>query len=81
MVVPTRLGDRRTLDRYPAMAQRPREGNVSTKERDKNAIGSRSDEAARSEVTSKALHPGRVPDLEPGKYSDGHPLDEVHYLE
>jgi hypothetical protein len=23
----------------------------------------------------------RVPDLQPGTYSDGHPLDEVHYLE
>jgi hypothetical protein len=22
----------------------------------------------------------RVPELEPGAYSDGHPLDEVHYL-
>jgi hypothetical protein len=25
--------------------------------------------------------PDRVPDLKPGKYSDGHPLDEVQYLE
>ncbi|MGZ3445795.1 MAG: hypothetical protein ACXU88_08955 [Myxococcaceae bacterium] len=25
--------------------------------------------------------PERVPDLKPGKYSDGHPLDEVQYLE
>ena len=25
--------------------------------------------------------PERVPDLKPGKYSDGHPLDEAHYLE
>jgi hypothetical protein len=25
--------------------------------------------------------PGAVPDLKPGKYSDGHPLDEVQYLE
>ena len=25
--------------------------------------------------------PGRVPDLKPGKHSDGHPLDEVQYLE
>jgi hypothetical protein len=25
--------------------------------------------------------PRRMPDLQPGAYSDGHPLDEVHYLE
>ncbi len=25
--------------------------------------------------------PDRVPDLKPGHYSDGHPLDQVHYLE
>src|SRR5262245_14624204 len=25
--------------------------------------------------------PGRVADLKQGHYSDGHPLDEVHYLE
>src|SRR5512137_664642 len=27
------------------------------------------------------LQPGPVPELKPGKYSDGHPLDEVQYLE
>jgi hypothetical protein len=51
------------------------------KRRDKNASGNQSVEAAQSEVTSKALHPGLVPDLKPGRYSDGHPLDEIHYLE
>jgi hypothetical protein len=59
--------------------------NVSKKEfekrQDKNTSGSRSDEAAQSEVTAKALHPGLVPDLKSSKYSDGHPLDEIHYLE
>ena len=28
-----------------------------------------------------ARRPARVPELAPGHYSDGHPLDEVHYLE
>jgi hypothetical protein len=32
-------------------------------------------------LTSKDTQPGRVPDLKKGTYSDGHPLDEVHYLE
>jgi hypothetical protein len=27
------------------------------------------------------LRPERVPDIKPGQYSDGHPLDEVQYLE
>jgi len=35
----------------------------------------------KQETTKTALQPGRVPDLKPGKYSDGHPLDEVQYLE
>jgi len=59
--------------------------NVSKKEfekrRHKNTTGSRSGEAAQSEVAPTALHPGRVADVTPRKYSDGHPLDEVHYLE
>ena len=25
--------------------------------------------------------PQMIPDLQQGKYSDGHPLDDVHYLE
>ena len=37
--------------------------------------------SAQSEVTSKALHPGVVPNSKSDKYSDGHPLDEIHYLE
>lgn len=32
-------------------------------------------------MAPKAPLPERVPDLKPGKYSDGHPLDEVQYLE
>jgi hypothetical protein len=32
-------------------------------------------------MAPKASVPPRVPDLKPGNYSDGHPLDEVHYLE
>ena len=30
---------------------------------------------------AKPERPEKVPDLKPGKYSDGHPLDEVQYLE
>lgn len=36
---------------------------------------------AKEETSKTPLQPGRVPDLKPGKYSDGHPLDEVQYLE
>jgi len=36
---------------------------------------------AKEEASKTPLQPGRVPDLKPGKYSDGHPLDEVQYLE
>jgi len=36
---------------------------------------------AKQEASKPPLQPGRVPDLKPGKYSDGHPLDEVQYLE
>ncbi len=32
-------------------------------------------------MAKKDLQPGRVPDLKEGHYSDGHPVDEVHYLE
>jgi hypothetical protein len=32
-------------------------------------------------MSKKDSQPEQVPDLKPGKYSDGHPLDEVHYLE
>jgi hypothetical protein len=32
-------------------------------------------------VAKKGSRPNRVLDLKQGKYSDGHPLDEVHYLE
>jgi hypothetical protein len=36
---------------------------------------------AKEKPAKAAAEPGRVPDLKPGKYSDGHPLDEVQYLE
>lgn len=29
----------------------------------------------------KDHEPELVPEIKPGHYSDGHPLDEVHYLE
>jgi len=32
-------------------------------------------------MSKKDAPPNLVPDLRQGKYSDGHPLDEVHYLE
>jgi hypothetical protein len=32
-------------------------------------------------MPKKELQPARVPDLKPAKYSDGSPLDEVHYLQ
>jgi len=35
----------------------------------------------KEETATPALQPGRVPDIQPGKYTDGHPLDEVQYLE
>jgi hypothetical protein len=35
----------------------------------------------KKEMTNKDLQPERVLDLKPGEYSDGHPLDEVQYLE
>ena len=31
--------------------------------------------------SAEGLSPERVPDLKPGTYSDGHPLDRAHYLE
>ncbi len=31
--------------------------------------------------TKAGAQPGRVPELRPGHYSDGHPLDQAHYLE
>ena len=36
---------------------------------------------AKPEAPKTPLQPGRIADLKPGKYSDGHPLDEVQYLE
>ena len=36
--------------------------------------------AKQPESTTKP-QPGRVMDLKPGTYCDGHPLDEVQYLE
>jgi hypothetical protein len=58
---------------------------VSEKEierrRDKSPSGSLSDVAAKPELTSKPSQPGRASDLKRGKYTDGHPLDEVQYLE
>jgi hypothetical protein len=35
----------------------------------------------KSKKPNDDLRPKRVADLKPGEYSDGHPLDEVHYLE
>lgn len=32
-------------------------------------------------MAKKDSRSDRVPELKPGKYSDGHPLDQVHYLE
>ena len=32
-------------------------------------------------MTSKDIQPERVPSIKQGTYSDGHPLDDVHYLE
>jgi hypothetical protein len=32
-------------------------------------------------MPKEPLRPDRVPDIKPGQYSDGHPLDEVQYLE
>ena len=32
-------------------------------------------------MAKKEWRAARVPDLKQGKYSDGSPLDEVHYLE
>ena len=36
---------------------------------------------AKHKPVSDPPRPGPVPDLKPGQYSDGHPLDEVQYLE
>lgn len=41
----------------------------------------KSREASAKRAKGAPTRPERVPDLKPGKYSDGHPLDEVHYLE
>jgi hypothetical protein len=46
----------------------------------KKEAESSTDTAAKA-AKGTATRPGRVPDLKPGKYSDGHPLDEVQYLE
>ncbi|HTT39679.1 MAG TPA: hypothetical protein VMH32_18685 [Burkholderiales bacterium] len=35
----------------------------------------------KEETAKTALQPGRAPDLKPRTYSDGHPLDDVQYLE
>ncbi|MGH7178329.1 MAG: hypothetical protein ACREJC_13190, partial [Tepidisphaeraceae bacterium] len=32
-------------------------------------------------MTKRSAETRSVPDIKPGKYSDGHPLDQVHYLE
>jgi len=32
-------------------------------------------------LASNDIHPERIPNLKTGTYSDGHPLDEIHYLE
>ena len=36
---------------------------------------------AKQEAAKTPLRPGRVPVIKPGKYSDGHPLDSVQYVE
>jgi hypothetical protein len=36
---------------------------------------------AKQEAAQTPLRPGRVPEIKPGKYSDGHPLDSVQYVE
>jgi hypothetical protein len=36
---------------------------------------------AASEAAPNPAKPGWVPAMRPGQYSDGHPLDELHYLE
>ena len=64
----------------------PEDGDVSKKDfeerRDKHASGRRFNEAPQLEVTlRRSLHPGLAADLKRGGYSDGHPLDEIHYLE
>ena len=38
-------------------------------------------EGAQPNAAPKGLQRERVPDLQAGKYSDGHPLDEIQYLE
>jgi hypothetical protein len=43
--------------------------------------GARSADARKSEVAQAGPQPGRGPDLKDGNYSDGHPLDQVQYLE
>ncbi len=56
---------------------------MSKTQADKKAKTSVSEqkETTGSQPGAKTMQPGRVPDLKPGKYSDGHPLDEVQYLE
>ena len=44
---------------------------------DARSAASRKAQASQAETRQ----PGRVPDLKAGEYSDGHPLDEVQYLE
>src|SRR5262245_56956459 len=36
---------------------------------------------AKQQAVRTPFRPERVPVIKPGKYSDGHPLDSVHYLE
>ena len=43
--------------------------------------GDKSKHTAAGAAKGTATRPGRVLDVKPGKYSDGHPLDEVQYLE
>lgn len=42
---------------------------------------SKTNDAPAKAATSSATQPTQVPQLKPGQYSDGSPLDEVHYLE
>ena len=43
--------------------------------------GDKSKHTAAGAAKGTATRPARVLDVKPGKYSDGHPLDEVQYLE
>lgn len=51
------------------------------RESDKQAQKPGAEKPGAKREPAKALMPGRAPDQTPGTYSDGHPLDEVQYLE